>query len=189
MLRAQLAQAGRVRAGGLITREAVRQLACSDGRRCHGRALARHGGDDVNKAIAVIALLVLILVIACAPAAPPPTRTPEPTPTPVEVLATKPEHFEGIWFGTTSYQRWDADGTIRVADSPQGLDNELSIIGTWWFEDGMLYEDSLGCEEIGVYRVYLRIREGRAVRLRQEVVEDPCLYRRRFYLYPATRVD
>jgi hypothetical protein len=146
----------------------------------------------VNKAIAVIVIVVLCAVAACTPAAPTPTPTPEPTPTEVEVLATKPEHLEGVWLDAEAqqYQRWDADGTIRGARNAEDLDKESSFVGLFWFEEGMYYEDSpVWCEGIGVYRVYLRIEAGRAVRLRTELVEDPCPDRRTAYRRPVVRAD
>ena len=146
----------------------------------------------MNKAFTAIVFIVLYLVAACAPAAPTPTPTPEPTPTPVEVLATQPEHLEGIWIDgeAQQYQRWDADGTIRGGRSLEDLDKESSVVGTYWFEEGMYYEESpIWCDGIGVYRVYLRIQAGRAVGLRMELVEDPCLDRRIAYRRPVVRVD
>jgi hypothetical protein len=128
----------------------------------------------VKKAVAVVVMAVLGLATACAPAAPTPTRAPEPTPMPVEVLATKGEHLVGIWFDGASYGRYEADGTITWAESLANLDTgQFCQGGRFWFEDGIYYEESFywkgafGCEP------YLRIEEGRAVRLRLHVVEVP----------------
>jgi len=53
----------------------------------------------------------------------------------------------------------------------------------------MYYEDSMWCDGIGVYRVYLRIEAGRADRLYTRLVDDPCLDRRISYARPVSRVD
>ena len=145
----------------------------------HRRTLARHGGDVMKKAIAVLLMVVLHLVTACAPAAPTPTRTPEPTATPIEVLATKPEHLEGIWLNRTSpyagpprYYRFEADGTVKSGESLEELQENPFIDGRFWFEGGVYYEEGQYCVPIGSYRAYLNIEEGRAVALRFEEIDD-----------------
>jgi hypothetical protein len=144
----------------------------------------------VRRATVVVAIAMLSVVTACTTAAP--TPTPEPTPTPVEILATKPEHLAGIWFDgqAQQYQQWDADGTIKGARDAEDLDQESSFVGTFWFEEGVYYEDSpIWCVEMGAYKVYLRIEAGKAVGLRMELVEDPCLDRRQAYRRRMVRVD
>jgi hypothetical protein len=163
-----------------------------------GRVLS--GGEMVKKATVVLLMLVLSLVAACAPAAPAPTRTPEPTP--VEVLATKPEHLEGIWqlggdvgFSPTwggRYYRWDADGTVWWAEDPEVTTNLFSA--QYWFEDGLYYEgESQVCIRTGSYEAYLEIQEGRAVRLRLQVIDDADVLedctRRLRYASSFRRVD
>jgi hypothetical protein len=128
----------------------------------------------MNKVAAVVVMLVLSLVTACAPAAPAPTATPQPTATPVEVRATKVEHLVGIWFDGDAYGRYEADGTSTWAESIENLDiPHLCAGGTFWFEDGIYYEEGWYCEGIWGCEAYLRIEEGRAVRLRLKVVEAP----------------
>jgi hypothetical protein len=134
----------------------------------------------VNKAVAIIVFVVLYLVTACAPAAPTPTRTPEPTVTPAEVRATKPEHLGGVWFdpfanhGEGMYHRFEGDGTTRAAFSIEEFDNpDPSFAGTFWFENGSYHETNPLCEGIIVYEVYLQIEEGRAVRARMMVAQEP----------------
>jgi hypothetical protein len=149
-------------------------------------------GEMVKKAAVILVVVVLHLATACAPSAPTVTPTPEPTATPVWVLATKPEHLEGIWLDAEAqqYQQWTADGTISGAYNVEDLDKESSFVGTFWFEEGIYYEDSpIWCIGTGAYKVYLRIEAGRAVRLRMELVEDPCLDRRQAYRRPVVRVD
>ena len=144
----------------------------------------------MKRATVLLVMLVLGLVTACSPAAP--TPTPEPTPTPADVLATKPEHLAGIWLDgeAQQYQRWDADGTIWGARNLEDLRENPEFVGRFWFEDGLYHEDEgLWCDGIGVYRVYLRIRGGRADRLYTKVVKDPCLDRRIAYARPVSRVD
>jgi hypothetical protein len=154
----------------------------------------------VRKAIAVIVLIVISFASACAPAAPTPTRTPEPTATPAEVRATKPEHLAGIWFvrgarpgESGQYFRWDLDGTAWRAESLPALEENPNFDSRFWFEDGVFYTgDDPNCEGIGVYEVYLRIEEGRAVSLRMLVIEesDPsCLERRLGAEIEFVRVD
>jgi hypothetical protein len=118
-------------------------------------------------------MLVLSLVAACAPAAPTPTPTPVARPTPVEVRATKPEHLAGIWFDGASYGRYDADGTITIAESIENLDSDYVMTGRFWFEDGIYYEEPPVCLSLLVYEVYLQIEEGRAVRARLTIIEEP----------------
>ena len=128
----------------------------------------------MRKATVVVAMAMLSLALACAPAAPAPTPTPEPTPTPVEVMATKPEHLVGIWSDGASYGRYEADGTVTWAESIANLDiPQFRAVGRFWFEDGLFYEDSFYCEDVFGCEAYLRIEEGRAVRLRLKVIEAP----------------
>jgi hypothetical protein len=135
----------------------------------------------VKSAAAVVMMVIVCLAASCTTAAPTPTRAPEPTATPAEVRATKPEHLEGIWrlggevaFGPTyggRYYRWDSDGTVWWADDPEMTTNLLSAI--YWFEDGVYYEgESQVCVRTGSYEAYLAIEEGRAVRLRLQLVDD-----------------
>jgi hypothetical protein len=160
----------------------------------HRRVLAWNGGEVVKKAVAVFVMVVLSFAAACAPSAPTPTRTPEPTPTPVEVLATKPEHLEGIWFNTYYgsitrgvYYRIEADGTIYWAYTLEDLQENPDVQARFWFEDGVYYEEGYICAPIGCYRAYLEIEEGRAVGLR---FEDPsCFERRREKRLRYVRVD
>jgi hypothetical protein len=155
----------------------------------HRQALARQGGEVVKKAIAVVVMVVLSFATACAAAAPTPSQTPEPTATPAEVRATEAEHLAGIWFipagrpgDSALYFRWEADGTARRASTLKGLEQNPTIDGRFWFEDGAFYvADDPNCEGVGVYEVYLRIQEGRAVGLRMKVIEasDPSCPERR----------
>jgi hypothetical protein len=126
---------------------------------------------------ATLLMLVLSVVTACAPSVPTPTPTPEPTPTPAWVLATKPEHLEGLWFQKHAYGRnwlrWEADGTVWHTQVPEESEDP-PLVGRFWFEDGVYYEEGYGCWPIGSYRAYLRIEADTAVRLRFEVIdEDP----------------
>jgi ABC-type transport system substrate-binding protein len=132
----------------------------------------------VRQATAVVVMLWLSLATACAPAAP--TPTPEPTPTPATVLATKPEHLAGTWFdplanhGGGMYHRFEENGTSRAAFSIEEFDNpDPSFAGTFWFENGLYHEKNPLCVGISVYEVYLQIEEGRAVRARMTVAEEP----------------
>ena len=135
----------------------------------------------MKKAVAITVIILLHLVAACTPAAPAPTRTPEPTPTPVEVRATQPEHMAGIWrlggevgFGPTyggRYYRWDPEGTVWWAEDAEMTANLFSA--RYWFEDGVYYEEaSQVCIRTGSYEAYLQIQEGRAVRLRLQLIDD-----------------
>jgi hypothetical protein len=133
----------------------------------------QQGGEGVKKAVAITVIVVLQLVAACAPAAPTPTRTPEPTATPVEVRATKPEHLAGIWFDGASYQRYEADGSLTIAESIENLDSDYIMTGRFWFEDGKYYEEPPICLGVFAYEAYLRIEEGRAVRIRMTVIDVP----------------
>ena len=152
----------------------------------------------LKKAIAVMVIVVLHLVAACAPAAPTPTPTPEPRPTPVEVLATKPEHLAGLWLAPPTllgdhaslYFRFEADGTVKWDATSENLDQNPWHEGRFWFEQGVYYEDSLGC--VGSYHAYLEIEGGRAVGLRFEEIEDRhphCQERRMSRLVKFERVD
>ena len=127
----------------------------------------------MKNSAATLLMLVLSIVTACAPAAPTPTRTPEPTATPVEVRATKPEHLAGIWYDGASYQRWEADGSITIAESVENLDSDYVMTGRFWFEDGIYYEEPPVCLSILVYEAYLQIEQGRAVRARLTIIEEP----------------
>jgi hypothetical protein len=126
----------------------------------------------LNKIMAGVMAVLLILTTACAGAAPTPTRTPESAATPVEVLATKGEHLVGIWFDGASYGRYEADGSITWAESMANLGiPQYCQGGRFWFEDGTYYEESFYYEGAFGCEAYLRIEEGRAVRLRLHVVE------------------
>ncbi len=146
---------------------------------------------------ATLLMLVLSLVTACTPAAPTSTPTPEPTATPVEVTATKPEHLAGIWVSQLSdgpaYFRFDADGTVHVGQSLEGLDDADSRLeGTFWFEDGLYHEENALCAGTYVYEASLQIQEGRAVRARMNEIEVPgmeCIDRRLRRLWVLVRLD
>jgi hypothetical protein len=129
----------------------------------------------VKKAAAVVVVLVILsLAVGCGTPAPTRTPTPQPTGTPVEVLATKGEHLVGIWFDGDSYGRYEADGTITWAESMANLNTgQYCQAGRFWFEDGIYYEESFYYEGAFGCEPYLRIEEGRAVRLRLHVVEVP----------------
>ena len=151
----------------------------------------------MKRAIAVSVMAVFSLAAACAPSVPTPTPTPEPRPTPVEVLATKPEHLEGIWFnpalphpkGQGFYYRFEADGTIYYGYTLEDLREIPLLEARFWFEEGVYYEEG-ACESIGSYRVYLHIEEGRAVRLRFEEIGDWSCYSRPLEMkVPYVRVD
>jgi hypothetical protein len=137
-------------------------------------------GEMVKRTTTVLAIVALSIVSACAPPAPTPTRTLEPTGTPVEVLATKCEHLAGVWFnpqresrtGRGVYYRFEADGSIYWAYTPEDLQRNPDVEGRFWFEDGVYYEEGYICLPIGSYRAYLEIKEGRAVGLRFEEVDD-----------------
>ena len=153
----------------------------------------------MKKATAVLAMVVISLVAACAPATPTPTPTPQPAPTPVEVLATKPEHLEGIWVmqwvglqGIQRYERFEADGTVSHERTRDLVEEHPIFDGRFWFEDGVYYEESQACDPIGSYRAYLEIEGGTAVGLRFEVVDDwdPSCQERRYRRQTKwTRVD
>jgi hypothetical protein len=144
----------------------------------------------VRNTTATLLILVLHLVAACAPAA----TTPTPTPIPmyVEILATEPEHLEGLWPDRNAqhYVRFDADGTLWFAARPEELGREPGFVAEYWFEEG-LYHKAPGphFEGLGVYKAYLAIREGRAVFLRWELVEDPDLQRRSRNAIALVRAD
>jgi len=146
---------------------------------------------------ATLLMLVLGLVTACTPAAPTPTPTPVPTATPVEVTATKPEHLAGIWLSglgdVTSYFRFQADGTLHVAQSLEGLDDaDTRLEGRFWFEDGLYHEENRLCAGTYVYEAFLGIQEGQAVRARMREVDVPgmeCIDRRLRRLWSLVRVD
>ena len=145
----------------------------------------------VKKATAVCAMLVLSLVTACAPS--PPTRTPERAATPVEVLATKPEDLAGIWFDGAWYHRFEADGTIKTVESIDDFDDpNYRLLGSFWFEDGMYYEQNAFCVGIYAYDIYLAIEKGRAVGLRMTLIEEgdpPCVNGRLDSQLQLVRVD
>ena len=120
----------------------------------------------MKNAAATLLMMVFSLVAACAPAA--------PTPTPVEVIATKPEDLAGIWFDGASYHRFEVDGTIKMVESIEDLDDpNYRLLGKFWFEDGIYHEQNAFCLGVYVYEIYLRIEEGRAVRIRMTVIEVP----------------
>jgi hypothetical protein len=127
----------------------------------------------VQKTAATLLILVLGLATACAPARPTPTRAPEPTATPVWILATEPEHLAGIWFDGAAYVRYDADGTETIAPSIENLDTDYVMTGEFWFEDGLFYEEPPVCISLFVCEFYLLIEEGRAVRARYTIIEEP----------------
>lgn len=167
----------------------------------HNDSMQR-GGEVVRTATTVVVVLVLSIATACAPAAPTPTRAPQPRPTPVEVRATQPEHMAGIWrlggdvgFSPTwggRYYRWDPDGTVWWAEDAEMTENLFSA--KYWFEDGVYYEEaSQVCIRTGSYEAYLQIQEGRAVRLRLQLIDDApvlddCMRRFR-YTASFLRVD
>jgi hypothetical protein len=128
----------------------------------------------VKKTAIPIVMAVLTMAAACTPADPTATPTPKPTATPVEVRATKVEHLVGIWSDGDSYGRHEADGTITWAESIENLDiPHLCAGGRFWFVDGIHYEESFYCEGVFGCEAYLRIQDGRAVRLRLHAVEVP----------------
>ncbi len=149
----------------------------------------------MKKATAVVVMAVLSLVAACAPAAPTPTPTPEPAPTPVWILASEPEHLEGIWIlyfgGVDLYHSWDAEGTVWQSRDPKH--DTPNMWRRFWFEEGVYYEESPGCPGIGVYEAHLEIRGGRAVRLRMKVIKDTremeCTHFPAYWNIPFLRVD
>ena len=134
----------------------------------------------VKRATAVLLIASLSVAAACAPAAPTPTRTPEPMATPVELLATEPDHVVGTWYnayrefsgGDPRYYRFESDGTIYWAATPEDLQKNPEVEGRFWFEDGVYYEEGYTCEPVGSYRVFVAIEGGRAVRPRFEEIED-----------------
>jgi hypothetical protein len=127
----------------------------------------------VKNTATTLLMLLLTLVAACAPAAPTPTRIPEPTPTAVWILATEPEHLAGIWDDGAAYVRYAADGTETIAASIELLDSDYVMTGKFWFEDGLFYEEPPVCISLFVCEFYLRIEEGRAVRARYTIIEEP----------------
>jgi hypothetical protein len=138
-------------------------------------------GKRMMKAAAALAVFALSLVTACTAAPATPAPTPVPTAKPAEVKATKPEHLAGIWqlggniesktFGGR-YYRWDPDGTVWWAEDPEMTTNLRSA--NYCFEDGVYYEgERPACLSTGSYEIYLQITEGRAVRARYTVIEDP----------------
>jgi hypothetical protein len=135
----------------------------------------------VKKTVAAIIVLVSHLAAACAPAAPSPTSAPHPTPTLAWILATQSEHLVGIWLNPVGgfwgiggpYFQFAADGTIKRAETVEGLQEEPHTEGSFWIEDGVYYEEGGYCEPIASYRAYLRIEEGGAMALRFEEIDDP----------------
>lgn len=128
-----------------------------------------------KKTTAALVVVLLGLVTACGPPAPTPTRAPSPLPSPVWILASEPEHLEGIWFidmyQRDHYFRWDVEGTMwKTSDAK---DNTPEILGRFWFEEDAYSEERTGIPGIGVYEAQLQIQGGRAVRLRMKVIEEP----------------
>lgn len=152
-----------------------------------------------KKAAAVVVMVVACLAASCTAAAPTPTRAPETTPTPVEVLATKAEHLEGTWLiryagpsAALYNNRWDADGTMWCLRNRGQMQGDWEVCGTFWFEDGIYYEDSDACFVTGSYRAYLTIEGGQAVGLRFEEVDDSdlsCRLRLSLRVCTWSRVD
>jgi hypothetical protein len=147
---------------------------------------------------AVLATVVISFATACAPSAPTPTPIPEPTATPVEVLATKPEHLDGVWYNPESwrgagvYYRYEAVGTLFWETALEELDASPRLRGRFWFEDGVYYQECDTCFPIGSYRAYLEIEGGRAVALRFEEIDDSdpsCADRRQRKKGTAVWVD
>jgi hypothetical protein len=154
----------------------------------------------LNRAAGLLAIVVLSLVAACIPAEPTPTPTPQPTATPVWIQATKPEHLAGIWFnpqrayrdGRGFFYRFEEDGTIYWAPTLEDLQENPDVEASFWFQDGVYYEEGYHCVPIGSYRAYLHIAEGRAVELRFEEIDDSdrsCFERRYEKRVKYERID
>jgi hypothetical protein len=88
------------------------------------------------------------------------------------------------------YFRFAADGTVKWHNRLDDVDENPRHEGRFWFEEGVYYEDSLGC--VGSYHAYLEIERGRAVGLRFEEIDDrhpDCEERRMSKLVKFERVD
>ena len=132
------------------------------------------------------ALVTVSVLAACAgPSAPTATPTPEPTPTPVEVIADKVEDLVGIWacilWGEGAYVQFLADGSLRMAQTVEDLENDWFGSGEFWFEGTVFNESTDYCAGKGTYEVRLVREGGKTVALRWKAIEDPCSDRRTAY--------
>lgn len=123
------------------------------------------------------------------PTLPPDRSSPED----VETQATKLEDIAGVWLeefqGGTARLEIHPDG-VTVFKIVSGANAGYQDRGTYWFEDGELKVRTGGAGAIGTYKIYVTRRDGRAIQIRYEVVEDSNEARRAAMIYaPLTFVE
>ena len=126
----------------------------------------------------------------------PPTSTPvPPTPTPgtMEVVASQIEDLVGIWEtnfqGKVAYMQFEADGTLKLALTLEGLENKPRLSGTFWFEGTVFHmEESYG-RGTGKYEVRVQKEGDKAVHLSFTEINDPESMRARDFTQGMSRVE
>jgi hypothetical protein len=122
-----------------------------------------------------------------------------PAPAPEEVIASKVEDLVGIWEtrfrGSVAYIQFEADGTLKSANSLEGLRNSsfLNYSGRYWFE-GEVFKCTDSLAEAsghgpGAYEVWVRKRNGNAVHLSFHDIGDPDSLRAFDWGRGMTRVE
>jgi hypothetical protein len=136
--------------------------------------------------------------VTILPGSPMPTSTRRaPTSTPTsqpltaaaaeqEVQASKLEEIAGVWLekftGGSAQIEIKPDGTTIftiLSGGKQGYQDQSKS----WFENGELKVKTNGSQEIGIYKVFIARRDGRAVEMRYVLVEDPNQARRQSMTY------
>ncbi len=152
----------------------------------------------INKAVGLLALVPLVLACKLFQPSPledstqtPPATYPPPASTTTsislppsitqaiddqEIQANKVEDIVGIWL-----EKY-AGGSAQIEIKPDGITIFTILSGAnqgyqdqskSWFENGKLRVQTDGSQAVGIYKVYITQRDGRAVEMRYELVEDP----------------
>ena len=155
--------------------------------------------------VSLIVIIILVTAAACSPAATPPPApptstpvpptstpipptatltpvppTPRPTSTPTEAftLASSAEEIVGTWFNPQIVtHRFNTDGTVQHAHSPDTIDKPFAI-EEFWFEGKKLFIKEISvsgvppCSKVivGIYEVRL-LASGK---MQLKAVEDKC---------------
>lgn len=127
------------------------------------------------------------------PLPPTATSTPRPTATlaPVEVIASQAEDVVGVWksrfHGEVAYMHFKPGGSFRLDQTAEGTN--AYIRGRFWFEGTVFHLDDNGCDDLGVYEVWVLKEGDKPIRLTFVKIQDTCLERARDWRTPVLWVE